>query len=293
MTWFLLASCSAVLSASAAIIQKKVLFRLHALEFSFLVSFAILILSIFIPFSIDITSVSPSTLAILIGKSILGGFAFLLVMMSLEHNPISSALPLLGTTPAVTALLALPILGESLQHWEWLGIAMMVAGTYLLEKRPAQNNLQPFKTAFLARNHYYIFGAVGLFAISSIADKSLLSAYKVDPLIVLFYQHIIYCIIFGSLIFVRNLSYRKILQKGRNQLPFIGIIALLTIAYRFSQLGAIQLAPVALVLAVKRTSILYASFFGGKLFSDERLLQKIIGGALIVASGFLILRNVA
>jgi len=114
MNWFLLASCSALLSASAAIIQKKVLFRLHALEFSFLVSITILILSSFVLFSVDITSISSESLIILIVKSMLGGMAFLLVMMSLEHNQISSALPLLGTTPAITALLALPILGEAI-----------------------------------------------------------------------------------------------------------------------------------------------------------------------------------
>jgi len=293
MNWFLLASCSALFSASAAIIQKKVLFRLTALEFSFLVSIVILICSLFVPFSVDITSISSTTLVILIGKSILGGLAFLLVMMSLEHNQISSALPLLGTTPAVTALLALPILGESLQHWEWLGIGLMVAGTYMLEKRPAQRFLQPFKIVFFSSNHYYIFGAVGLFAVSSIADKLLLSGYKIDPLIILFYQHLVYCLIFGSLIFIRRLSFRDITHKGKNQLSFIFVIALLTIAYRFTQLGATQLAPVALVLAVKRASILYASFFGGKLFSDDRLPQKLIGGALIIASGFIILRNVA
>jgi drug/metabolite transporter (DMT)-like permease len=293
MSWFLLASCSAILSASAAIVQKKVLFRLHALEFSFLASVAILLFSLFIPFSINITSISSAAFMILIGKSMLGGLAFLLVMMSLEHNQISSALPLLGTTPAVTALLALSILGESLQHWEWLGIGLMVAGTYLLEKRPAQKILQPLKAALYSRNHYYIFGAVGLFAVSSIADKLLLSGYKVDPLIVLFYQHIVYCVLFGTIILLRRLSMREIFDKGKKQIPFIGLIALLTIAYRFSQLGATQLAPVALVLAVKRTSILYASFFGGKLFSDERLPQKLLGGLLIVAAGFLILRNVA
>jgi drug/metabolite transporter (DMT)-like permease len=232
-------------------------------------------------------------LIILIGKSIIGGLAFLLVMMSLEHNQISSALPLLGTTPAVTAVLALPLLGESLQHWEWLGIGLMVAGTYMLEKRPAQRILQPFKDVFFSPNHLYIFGAVGLFAISSIADKLLLSGYKTDPLVILFYQHLIYCLIFGSLIFMRRISFRDLIHKGQDQLPLILIIALLTIAYRFTQLGATRLAPVALVLAVKRTSILYASFFGGKLFSDDRLPQKLIGGALIIASGFIILRNVA
>jgi len=292
MNWFLLASCSALLSASAAITQKKVLFRLHALEFSFLVSFVILVFSSFIFFLTDVTAISSAALIILIAKSILGGVAFLLVMMSLEHNQISSALPLLGTTPAAAALLAIPILGETLQHLEWLGIGLMVAGTYMLEKRPAQRFFQPFKNFFLQKNYIYIFCAVGLFAISSIADKSLLSTYNTNPLVILFYQHLIYCLMFGSMVFIRRISFADLVSKGQNQFPFILIIAVLTIAYRFTQLGAAQLAPIALVLAVKRTSILYASFFGGKLFSDERLPQKLIGGALIIASGFIILRNV-
>jgi drug/metabolite transporter (DMT)-like permease len=292
MNWFLLATCSALLSASAAIIQKKALFRLHALEFSFLVSIVIFLLSLFVIPLVDITSISSETLIIIIAKSILGGLAFLLVMMSLEHNQISSALPLLGTTPAVTALLAIPILGESLQQWEWLGIGLMVAGTYMLEKRPEQMIFQPFKNIILQKNHVFIFGAVGLFAISSIADKLLLDNYKTNPLIILFYQHLIYCLMFGSMVFIRRMSLPDLMHKGTNQFLFILAIAFLTIAYRFTQLGAAQLAPIALVLAIKRTSILYASFFGGKLFYDERLPQKLIGSALIIASGFLILRNV-
>lgn len=292
MFWFTLASCSALLSAAAAIIQKKVLFRINALEFSFLVSIIILIFSLFIPFSMNVTSITPSTFIIIVGKSILGGAAFLLVMMSLEHNQISTALPILGMTPAVTAIAALLILGESLRSWEWLGIGMMMAGTYILEKRPEQKIFQPFKEALRSTNHYYMYGALGLFAVSSVFDKLLVSGYKTDPLVVLFYQHIVYCAMFGSLLFIRKQSFQAAVQKGRSQLPFIVTVAFLTIAYRFTQLDATKLAPVALVLAVKRTSILYASFFGGKIFSDERLVQKLIGGALIVGAGFIILRNV-
>ncbi len=70
-------------------------------------------------------------------------------------------------------------------------------------------------------------------------------------------------------------------------------IAVLTIGYRFTQLEAVKYAPVALVLAVKRTSILYASLVGGKLFSDKHLGMRIAGALLIVASGFIILRNVS
>jgi drug/metabolite transporter (DMT)-like permease len=292
MFWFTLASCSALLSAASAILQKKVLFRLNALEFSFLVSLVILIFSSFIPFTVDVTSLSPSLVLIIIGKSILGGAAFLLVMMSLEHNQISTALPILGMTPAVTALAALIMLGESLHSWEWLGILMMMAGTYVLEKRPAQTAFQPVKEALLSKSHYYMYGALGLFAISSVIDKLLVSGYRTNPLLVLFYQHIVYCLMFGILLFIRQQSVRAAALKGKSQLPLIMTVALLTLAYRFTQLEATKFAPVALVLAIKRTSILYASFFGGKIFSEERLAQKLIGGALIVAAGFIILRNV-
>ena len=293
MFWFTLASSSALLSAAAAVIQKKVLSHLNALEFSFLVSLIILIVSLFIPFTMDVASLAPSTFMIIVGKSILGGAAFLLVMMSLEHNQISTALPILGMTPAVTALAALVIIGESLQYWEWLGIGMMMAGTYVLEKRPAQKIFQPFKEMLGAKNHYYMYGALGLFAVSSVFDKLLVSGYKTDPLVVLFYQHIVYCLMFGLLLFTRTQSLQRAFKNGTRQLPFIIAVAFLTLAYRFTQLEATRFAPVALVLALKRTSILYASFYGGKLFSEERLAQKLLGGALIVGAGFLILRNVS
>ena len=292
MIWFALGTCSAVLSAASAIIQKKILFRLTALEFSFLVSAIILTVSLFVPFSVDVASIPSSALMILTGKSILGGMAFLLVMMSLQHNQISSALQLLGITQGVTALLALMLLGESLRPWEWVGIGLMMAGAYTLEIRPRQRIIQPFKVIFINRNFYFIYGAVGLFAVSSVADRMLVSGYRIDPLVVLFYQHIVYCTLFGLQLLLRKYSFSTLFIKGKGQFSLILAAALLTIGYRFTQLEATKLAPVALVLAVKRTSILYATFFGGKLFSEDRLREKLLGALLIVVSGFIILRNV-
>ena len=292
MNWFILATCSAILSAVAAIIQKKVLFRLAALEFSLVVSLCILLVTSFVPFSFNVLSVPRSQILLIVGKSVLGGVAFLLVMLSLQHNQISDALPLLGLTPAAAAVVAMALMGESLKGWEWAGILFMIAGTYTLERRPKQRLLEPFRSAFLSRNHFYIFGAVGLFALSSVIDKSLVSSYRIDPLIVLFYQHITYVFVFGSAIWVRQIPLQAVIQKGKEQLPLIFTIALLTVGYRLTQLEATKGAPVSLVLAVKRTSILYASFFGGRIFLDDRLGWKLAGASLIVISGFIILRNV-
>jgi uncharacterized membrane protein len=292
MNWFLIATVSALFSAAAAVAQKKVLFRLDAFEFSFFVSAAILTISLPAVFIADVSALSPDSIMILTVKSILGGFAFLLVMISLQKNQISSALPLLGTTPAITALLAVPLIGDSIAGVEWIGIGLMTFGTYLLEKRGKRNIPGSMAEFFRSKNHYYIFGAVALFAVSSIADKILLSVRNVDPFVVLFYQHIIYCLMFGAFVAVRTRKITEVRKIGKKYLALIIIIALLTVAYRFTQLMAVRLAPVALVLAVKRTSILYASFFGGKLFSEERLAHKIAGAVLIVAAGFIILRNV-
>ncbi len=293
MIWFGLAFLSALLSAAAAIMQKKILFRMTALEFSFLVSVLTVALCALIPLAVDVTSVSGPTLAIMLAKSVLSAAAFLLVMMSLERNQISSALPLLGLTPAITALLSLAATGEMLRGWEWGGIALMMGGTYLVERKPGNLGLRPFREVIAARSHRPIIGALLLFAVTSVVDKSLLTGYAVKPLVVLFYQQAVYCLVFGAMVLIRMASFRGVIAKAKEQLPLILAVALLTVAYRLSQLEATRDAPVALVLAIKRTSILYATFFGGKMFSEDRLRMKLLGGALIIASGFVILRNVA
>jgi drug/metabolite transporter (DMT)-like permease len=293
MIWFGLAFLSALLSAAAAIMQKKILFRMTALEFSFLVSVLTVAVCALIPLAVDVTSVSGPTIAIMLAKSVLSAAAFLLVMMSLERNQISSALPLLGLTPAITALLSLAATGEMLRGWEWGGIALMMGGTYLVERKPGNLGLRPFREVIAAKSHRPIIGALLLFAVTSVVDKSLLTGYAVKPLVVLFYQQAVYCLVFGAMVWIRMASFRGVIAKAKEQLPLILAVALLTVAYRLSQLEATRDAPVALVLAIKRTSILYATFFGGKMFSEDRLGMKLFGGALIIASGFVILRNVA
>ena len=291
MLWFFLALGSAILSAAAAIAQKKVLFRLQAIEFSFLVSAIIALFSLGFVAVTDVTAVDQKTFFLLTVKSVMSGAAFLLVMFSLRQNQISTALPLLGLTPGVTALMALPALGESLQVWEWGGVGLMMAGTYLLEKPKAVQN-GAFQGRWFEKSHHSIYGAVFLFALSSVLDRLLLGKMKIDPRIVLFYQNMIYCVMFACMLLLRKSFGRKLLMEGKSQMLFLVLIALLTLAYRYAQLEATALAPAALVLAVKRTSILFASFFGGRLFSDDRLPARLAGASLIVAAGFLILRNV-
>jgi hypothetical protein len=64
MNWIALATISALLSAAAAVAQKRVLSRATALEFSFLVSLVVLAFSLFVPATTDVLAYDGRTLAL-------------------------------------------------------------------------------------------------------------------------------------------------------------------------------------------------------------------------------------
>ncbi|HUI30515.1 MAG TPA: EamA family transporter [Candidatus Acidoferrales bacterium] len=286
MTWLSFAFISAILSATAAVTQKKILFKIDALTFSFLLSAVIMIMSFGALLIVDVTDVSGITLAILILKGVINAFAFVLVMMMLERSDISGTLPLLALTPGITAVLAFAAIGETITAIEMIGLLLMIGGVLLLERRPT--GLGNF------RAQRYIWAALLLFAVSAVMDKVLVSGYKTSPIVVLFYQHAVFLVVYVILFFNRRNSLRQLLtRKHIPVLLLIGLVALFTIGYRLTQLDAVKTGNVAMVLAVKRTSVFYASLIGGKMFSEKHLLIRLAGAAVIIAAGFIILRNVA
>jgi len=205
------------------------------------------------------------------------------VMMALQRAEISSTLPLLGLTPGIVALLAYFTIGDLISAREIAGLVLMIAGVFFLER----------KGGMLRANNWHIWAALTLFAVSAVLDKALVSGYKTHPLVVLFYQHAVFLAFYALLFSRKKQSLRYLLtQDHRLTLGLIVITAVVTICYRYTQLAATQLAPVAMVLAVKRTSVFFASLIGGTLFSEQRLPWKLAGAAMIIAAGFLILRAV-
>lgn len=292
MTWLFAAMLSALLSATAAVLQKQCLRTVTALRFAFLLAVSTCLLSSVLLIGVELPAPDPAPLLVLAGKSLIGGIAFLLVMAALERGEISRVLPLLGLTPAVTAVFSFVLTGERMHGTEWGAVTLMMMGLFILEWRPGNADAVNVGGTRGGRPHLLIVGALVLFALSSVGDKVLVSGFRMDLRIVLVFQHIVFCLLFGAMLMVRRTGLRVVLEEGRRVLPVIVLIAVVTIGYRYAQLAATVEAPVALVLAVKRTSILFASLVGGRIFADERLPVRLAGAAMIVGAGFLILRNV-
>jgi len=292
MMWFLVALLSSFLSAFAAITQKKVLFNLKPLEFSFYLSLVNLLFSIPFFFFIDYQTINSQNLSILFIKSLIGALAFLCVMTALKNLQISNALPLLALTPGFVAVFAFFILDEKLKYYEIIGLISLILGTYILESKSLKEVLVPFSVFIKSKYHQFILAALLLFTASSIMDKVLLIKLNLTPTSLTAFQHIFFALLFSIIYLIANKSIsKKEIFTFKENLGWIALISILTIGYRFSQIWAVSLASVALVLAVKRTSVLWATIIGGKIFKDTNLLKKVIAVIFILVGAILILRD--
>jgi len=296
MNWFWLAIFSALLSALAALLQKKVLKNISALDFSFIVSFLIAIFSTLLLFFADFQKVNSVSLTFLFIKSLLNATAFLCIMTSLKNLELSRALPLLASSPMVIALLAFIFLGEGLKGIEVTGMFLIVSGTYLLELKKNESVLTPFTIYKNSKYHRIILLALVLISVSSVMDKFILIEYKIPPLTFVFIQNLFFLFIFFVVyIFNKNKNKNKIKDlfkaNSGSMIFVIIVIAIVTIGYRVMQIEAVKLAPVGIVISIKRLSVLFAVIIGAKLFKEESYFKKIIATILIVAGAMMIYRD--
>ncbi len=287
--WFWIAFISALLSAAAALMQKKVLIEIDPLNFSFLVSALTAIFSLPFVATIDFASVKIVTILILFGKSILNAMAFLCIMTALKHLEISRALPVMAISPMVIAVLAFIFLGESLKPLEIAGIVLISIGTYSLELKKGEGVLYPFSVLAGSKHHRYLLTALALISISSVIDKALLSNFKLPPVTFLVFQNFFFFVIFFVIVLITGKG--RSFAVNKNVLILIVVIAVVTVLYRWAQIEATKIAPVGLVISVKRLSVLFASIAGAQLFKEGDYVRRAIATILIVGGAMMIFRD--
>jgi uncharacterized membrane protein len=123
-------------------------------------------------------------------------------------------------------------------------------------------------------------------------DKLLLIKLNLTPISITAFQHIYFAILFSIIFFFfRSKEKTSLASLNKDNLGWIALISILTIGYRYTHIVAVSLASVALVLAIKRTSVFWATVIGGKIFRDKDLLKRSIAAILILIGAILILRE--
>ncbi|MGB8320120.1 MAG: EamA family transporter, partial [Ignavibacteriaceae bacterium] len=272
MSWFLLAFISALFSAAAAISQKKILFKIDALEFSLLLSLLNIIFLLPLFFFLNYGNIYWDKLIVLYLKTILEAFAFWNVMLAIKNFEISKALPLLALTPGLVAVSAFIFIGDSLTLNEVFGILLLILGTYILEIKSKRDLLDPFKIFISSKKHHYVISALLLFTVTALMDRLLLHKYDMKPESFLVFQNLFIAVNFILIFLYSKKSFNNLKSFVRpDLLELLVLISVFTIIYRYAQIEAVKIAPVALVLAVKRISIFLAAIIGGRIFKEHNL----------------------
>jgi uncharacterized membrane protein len=102
---------------------------------------------------------------------------------------------------------------------------------------------------------------------------------------------LIYFALFFSVLFFlfRRKEQTTSVKIKKDNLGWIALISILTIGYCYTQMVAVNLGSVALVLALKRTSLFWTTIIGGKIFKDKYLLKRSFAALLIIIGAILIM----
>jgi uncharacterized membrane protein len=289
--WILWSLASALFSAVCAILQKKALFEQDPFAFS-LALYAIEAIVFVAVFCIadcnGLAALGVADVGMIYIKSIFNVLSFVLIMQGLKRLEISASLPFLLLTPVVIAIAAYALLGETLSHRETAGILLMIAGGYMLQFTSFKDILAPIRYVMRHRAYAAIFGAMAIVAIAALLNRYVLVTARVKPLTFIALDHFFALanLTIAGLVMRRPLS--RIIAAFRATPLIIPAVAGGTAAYRFFEVLATASAPVALVVSLKRLSVVFAVAIGGRLFREGHLPQRIIATLVMLAGAALV-----
>jgi len=210
--------------------------------------------------------------------------AFLCYMRAIKVSPLSLTLPFLAFTPAFVILTGFFILNERLNRYGITGVALIVAGSYVLNFSSARQHWQsPFRALLREQGSWLMLLTALVYSITATIGK--LAIRHSSPQ----FFGMVYFIFFTMFVsmFFPLIPGAKISNILRKPLPGIaGGLVLTTMI--FSHTYAISLVEAAYMISVKRCSLLFGVLFGAVVFKEEKIKERLVG-ALIMICGVLVI----
>ena len=293
--WIIFAFLTAILVSASSLVEKKTLFKQHALEFSATLSIYTLILTSPIWFFADFKDISLMAIGFIYLGSLVGAIAFLLIAKALRHIEISLTSPFLVFEPAVVAVLAAILLGERITWLQASGIAVLIIGIYILNSHQHDYFFEPFKHIAKSKYIKFILLALVLYAIDSIIDKKVVGTPADGGLGVSVWAfialvHFFLAVEFIVIMLLFSNGFAGISKGIKTGGGLVFTVALLTIGYRLSQMYTISLPGVmiSLVIPIKSLSALFSTLIGGELFHEHQILRKALACTIMIIGAILI-----
>jgi len=208
--------------------------------------------------------------------------AYYLYLKAIRISPFSMSVPYLSFTPVFTILTARVVLGESISSEGLLGILMVTVGAYVLNlERTAYHPLAPLKAIVKSPGSRHMLLVALIWSLTSTLGKK--GVQLSDPLFFgVFYMlalSVPLTVIAGWRV-KRNVA--SVNLKGRNAL-WLALAGLVTALAMIAHFHAIELVPVAYMISVKRTSLIFSVLFGGLIFRERHIRLRLFGTCIMLS----------
>ncbi|MFW6233721.1 MAG: EamA family transporter, partial [Nanoarchaeota archaeon] len=216
-------------------------------------------------------------------------FAVIALMKTFKHKEISQVVPLKNLSIITIALFGFLFLGEVASIYAYLGITLILIGTYFVEMNPSLEH--PLKPIHLFKDKYSSLIILYLILIGFVAilDKTIVQV--IDPYTFLFFTFLFLMIISWIMQIIFYKAIKNFKHTLKNSIGLFFFAGLFTIISDLFYLKAIEMPLVMITLAVplKRTATLLTTIMGGKMFKEKHLLIRIVGCIIMIIGVTLII----
>jgi len=222
-------------------------------------------------------------IALLIGGSI-NAVTAILYIKAIKVSDLSLTVPLVALTPLFMLLTSPLIVGEYPNFFDYIGILLIVTGSYLLNiKEKSQGYLAPFKALLKEPGPKMMLIVAFLWSITSNFDK--IGVKNSSPIFWLFSLFGTMSILLLPILLHKTPNpSRKILK----QLPMLAAMGFFNAIGLLCQMQALTLTLVVQVIAIKRTSVLMGVLFGHFIFKEKDIQQRLLGAGIMIFGVFVI-----
>jgi uncharacterized membrane protein len=176
------------------------------------------------------------------------------------------------------------MLGEYPSRVGIFGVLLIVAGAYILNiKQYKVGYLEPFKSIIREKGSRLMLIVAVIYSIGSNIDK--IGITNSSPLFWIIATNFASAIVLLPFIFRKKSGQRLKNKKNILMLVLIGLASGISL---IAQMYAINIANVAYVIAIKRTSAIMTVIFGFLLFKEKGIKERLFGVVIMVLGVMLI-----
>jgi len=227
-------------------------------------------------------------LMVTVASGIARTIALFILLYTLKMEEVSRVIPMASTYPVFVAIIAVPLLGETLNYLQWIAIIIVVAGAAIVSTRRSPSG----STTWLGRAFFLLVGSSLLMAVANVATKYALAYMSFLNM----YCITIFCM--SGIFMLISLRPRILKELGnmkqRNSaITLLALNEILVVAGVVSLFWAMEKGPVSLVSTIASSRpifvVIYALILSRtspaflKWQSDKRMLVlRLIAIAMIV-----------